>query len=256
MADPTPLTTFLDAARHEPDRTAILLDFDGTLSPTVPDPAAARPASGAVETLEALAARYGTVAIVSGRPLAFLEPLLPGSITISGQYGLELHHPETGDAQPADPRWVRAVAEAVGLLTAGTEAGVFVEPKGLSVTVHWRNAPDAEPLVREQAAAVAAETGLALHDAKASIELRPDVDTDKGTVVTDLAGDARTVLYLGDDLGDVPAFRALEALRSDDRVMLRVAVDSPELPDAVRDAVDLTVDGPAGAVTMLRELLD
>lgn len=253
MTDPAVLTAFLDAARSEPGATAILVDFDGTLSPTVSDPALARPADGAVEVLDALARTHRLVAVVSGRPLAFLRPLLPTSITISGQYGLELARPGDDDLRP-DPRWVRAVADAVGLLTAGTEDGVLVEPKGASITVHWRNAPGTENRVRRQAEAVAAETGLVLHDAKESIELRPAVDTDKGTVVTALADDARTVLYLGDDLGDLPAFLALGDMGETGRTVLRVGVRGPELPDEVRDAVDHLVDGPTGAVALLERL--
>lgn len=254
MTDPAVLTAFLDAARTEPDATAILVDFDGTLSPTVADPALARPTGGAVEVLDALARTHRIVAAVSGRPLAFLRPLLPSSITISGQYGLELARPGHEEGLEPDPVWVRAVADAVGLLTAGTEDGVLVEPKGASITVHWRNAPDAEDRVRRQAEAVAVETGLVLHDAKESIELRPAVATDKGTVVTALADDARNVLYLGDDLGDLPAFLALGAMRDAGRTVLRVGVDGPELPDAVRDAVDHLVDGPTGAVALLERL--
>lgn len=255
MSAPDPLRRFRDAARDAPGSTAILTDFDGTLSPTVPDPASARPVAGSVEVLRALADHHRSVAVVSGRPLAFLEPLLPRRITISGQYGLEIRRP--GDAAPSDPdpRIVRAVTDAVGLLTAGAEPGVLVEPKGLSITVHWRTVPEAEACVREQARAVADETGLVVHDAKASIELRPDVAADKGTVVRELAGDAANIVYLGDDLGDLPAFAMLEALRAEGRLVLRVAVDGPELPDAVRAASDLTVAGPAGAVALLESLV-
>lgn len=255
MTADDPLRRFLDAARDEPARTAILLDFDGTLSPTVPDPASARPADGAVAVLEALARRYGTVAVVSGRPLSFLEPLLPDAITISGQYGLELHVPGGRDVPDPDPARTRAITDAVGLLTAGVRSGVLVEPKGLTITVHWRNVPETEASVRELAAVVAAETGLEVHDAKASVELRPAVGVDKGTVVEELAAEATAVIYVGDDVGDLPAFESLGAMRSADRVVLRVAVDGPELPEPVREAVDVTVDGPTGAVALLTDLI-
>jgi trehalose 6-phosphate phosphatase len=52
----------------EPARALVAVDFDGTLAPIVVDPDDARPASGAAEALAALAARIGTVAIVTGRP--------------------------------------------------------------------------------------------------------------------------------------------------------------------------------------------
>jgi len=250
-----PVQRFVDAVRRAPRATAILTDFDGTLSPTVADPITARPTASAVSVLEQLARDVGQVAVVSGRPLSFLRPLLPASITMSGQYGLELHRPGSDVAHVPDPSLVRAITDAVGLLTAGAEPGVLIEPKGLTITAHWRNAPDLEPIVRQQAAAVADETGLIVHDAKASVELRPDVATDKGTVVTDLAGDATNVVYLGDDLGDLPAFEALRAMQEAGRTVLCVAVDSPELPVVVRDAADVVVDGPRAAVDLLARLL-
>src|SRR5205807_10586135 len=51
-----------------PERAGVLCDFDGTLSPIVPDPATARPVAGALDALGALADRYAVVAVVSGRP--------------------------------------------------------------------------------------------------------------------------------------------------------------------------------------------
>ena len=50
------------------DQVALCLDFDGTLSPIVPDPEAARPLEGMVKLLGRLATRFAAVALVSGRP--------------------------------------------------------------------------------------------------------------------------------------------------------------------------------------------
>ena len=79
------LTPFVE----RPGRAALLLDFDGTLSPIVDVPGDARPLAGAGEVLAALARRFAVVAVVSGRPASFLEPLLPAGVVISGLYGLE-----------------------------------------------------------------------------------------------------------------------------------------------------------------------
>ena len=54
------------------DEVALCLDFDGTLSPIVDDPEAARPLEGIVELLEPLADRFAAVALISGRPADFL----------------------------------------------------------------------------------------------------------------------------------------------------------------------------------------
>ena len=94
---------------ERPGRSAVLLDFDGTLSPIVDVPAEARPLPGASEALAALAARFAVVAVVSGRPASFLEPLLPPGVIISGIYGLETVRDGVQSDQPGAAGWRDAV---------------------------------------------------------------------------------------------------------------------------------------------------
>src|SRR5687767_10522338 len=79
---------------RSPDRAGILVDFDGTLSVIVDEPADARPARGAVDVLHALAESYCRVAVVSGRPLSFLVSHLgvAPKLILRGLYGLESAH--------------------------------------------------------------------------------------------------------------------------------------------------------------------
>ena len=244
MADP--FAPFLG----RPDRAGILTDFDGTLAPIVEDPAAARPLPGAVDVLRALAARYAKVGVVSGRPVAFLRGLLGDDLWLSGLYGLEtLEDGELLEAPEAE-RWRPVVAEAVE--RAGSELGTGVEPKGLSMTLHFRTAPEREPAVRAWAAEESARTGLVVRAAKASVELHPPVEADKGTVVTAAARGLEAVCFLGDDVGDLPAFVALGAL---DIHTVRVAVATEETPAELVAQADVVVDGPDGALALLRGLL-
>lgn len=247
------LAPLLARLRADPARTALLFDFDGTLSPTVADPAAARPAPGVVPLLTSLTTAYRTVGVVSGRPLAVLERLLPAGVVLSGQYGLERRAADGTRSGSADA-WRAAVRAAADDLRARGVDPDALEPKGLSLTVHYRTRPADEPTIRAAATAVADERSLVVHDAKQSVELRPPVAVDKGTVVRDLAADARSVLYVGDDVGDLPAFRALADLRAAGATAIAVGVDGPELPDAVRAAVDVTVDGTDAVVGLLRSL--
>lgn len=243
------------ALRADPATTALLLDFDGTLSPIVDVPGAARPVDGAVEALGSLAARYGVVAAVSGRPVAFLAEHLPGALALSGLYGLETVVDGVAAVRPGVDEWRPVVAEAVASAEAAGLDGVVVEAKGLSVTLHFRTRPQAAAAVTRLAADLAARTGLLARPAKMSIELHPPVTSDKGVAVRELADGFRTVLYVGDDLGDLPAFAALADLRAAGVTTVSVAVATPELPDEVRRSVDLLVDGPAGTVDLLRSLL-
>jgi trehalose 6-phosphate phosphatase len=246
--------------RGRPERAAVLCDFDGTLSPIVTDPADARPVPGVVETLAALAQRYAVVAVVSGRPVTFLVDRLGtggGSVILSGLYGLEsARRDATGrwsitratEALPWEPVITGVADEAA----AAAPAGVLVEPKGLSLTIHWRMAPAHAGWATTYAARAAARTGLAVHEAKASVELRIPIERDKGTVVEELAAGLEAVVFLGDDLGDLPAVAAVRRLPAHGLV---VVVGTAETPRSLVEAADIVVDGPEGALAVLQDLL-
>ena len=141
----------------DPGTTAILTDFDGTLSPIVANPDDARPLDGAAEVLALLAGRFGEVAVVSGRSVSFLDehlaldrhraaPRSTGSARFVGLYGLEWSRGD-GRSSPSSrmpSRGERSIDDAVADLRRRAPAGVVVEPKGLAVTVHWRQVPTAE----------------------------------------------------------------------------------------------------------------
>jgi trehalose 6-phosphate phosphatase len=241
--------------RHGPPGEAgVFADFDGTLSAIVDDPYAARPLPGAVDALASLVARYAMVAVVSGRPAAFLADWLPvPGLRRWGLYGLEVVT-DRGDVEidPAAEPWVDAMRTAAAAAQAEAPPGLVVEPKGVGLGLHWREAPGDEGWARRFAADVAASAGLVVHEAKMSVELLPPLRIDKGTVVAaavETAGLA-AACFVGDDVGDMSAFRALDGVARP----LRVAVRSLESPATLLEAADVVVDGPAGALDLLRDL--
>jgi len=249
------LEDLLAPLRADPATAAVLCDFDGTLSPIVADPTAARPVDGATEVLDALAARYRVVAVVSGRPVSFLRTVLPPSVELNGLYGLERVHRGEPVDHPEALRWRPVVTRVADRAVAELPPGVLVEPKGLSLTLHFRQHPDLAGDVEEWASATAAGEGLDVRGAKMSVELHPPVAVDKGTVVHALADGCRAVCFLGDDVGDLPAFAALGALRRDGVATAGIAVRTPDVAPEVLDAADVAVDGPGGALEALRALL-
>lgn len=242
-----------------PDRAGVLTDFDGTLAPIVDEPAAARPLAAAVEVLHLLADRYGRVAVVSGRPAAFLARHLrlaqaPRLVAV-GLYGMEYAQ---GDAVTTDPRaeeWRAAVDRAAAEAEQQAPPGVHVERKGLSVTLHYRTCPEHAGWVVRWAEGHAAWSGLVVHPGRMSAELRPPVDLDKGTVVADLARGLDAVCFVGDDVGDLPAFAVLDRLREAGVATLKVVVTSAEAPRALLDAGDVVVESPTAALAVLERLL-
>jgi len=234
------------ALRALAGRRPLLLssDYDGVLARLRDDPSDAVPEAGVAEVLARLAAVDGvTVALVSGRGVADLQSTsgLSGPFRWVGSHGAEFDGPLTGElAGRRDD-----LAERLAPLVAGTE-GARLEVKPASVAVHVRQVADrgaAATLLAE--ARSRADSSLTLKPGKDVLELAV-TDADKGSALRRLADELGAVatLYLGDDLTDEDAFRALGA---DD-----VTVKIGDGETAARHRVPDT----AGAVALLEFLAD
>jgi trehalose 6-phosphate phosphatase len=206
-----------EALAADPGRSGLVLDFDGVLAPIVADPATSALPDRVTASLGRLAGRLGLVAIISGRPAAFLAErvALPG-VPLLGSYGMEQSTDGVRRLDPEAEKWLSQVQAAGRTLReelAGS-AGIRVEEKSVSVAVHWRQAPDqsaAAEDVRRVTTRIADDLGLRLEPGKLVEELRPPIDIDKGSAISALLAahrDLSTFAYAGDDLGDIPALRA------------------------------------------------
>ena len=234
---------------EDPGHSALCLDFDGTLAAIVSDPVGARPWPGVPALLARLASRFALVAVISGRPADFLHEILgsPAGVSLIGLYGL-------GQVGPDARAWEPVIADVVELARAEAPTGIYVEPKGLTVTLHWRHAPETAAWAQAFAAQEEAGRGLRVYEGRMSLELRPPLDVDKGTVVRSLVEGMRAVAVFGDDLGDLPAFDAVAELGARGVAVARIAVIDAESDDLVAARSDLVVEGPAGAVALLERL--
>jgi trehalose 6-phosphate phosphatase len=245
------LGPFLD----RPESSVILFDFDGTLAPIVDDPLDARPVDGSVELLEALARKYMVVGAVSGRPVSFLQPLLPAGLLLSGLYGLEGVRDGVRSDHPNSGVWREVIADVAGCSADRGPEGMVVETKGLSLTLHYRTRPELAGPVQQWASQQAVRSGLVHRPARMSVELHPPIKSDKGTAVEAISEGASAVCFLGDDVGDLPAYDALDRLAARGVHTLRVAVVSDEGPDDLARRADIVLDGPLATVGLLRRLL-
>jgi trehalose 6-phosphate phosphatase len=239
---------------EHPQRCALVVDYDGTLSPIVEDAAAATPHPDVPDLLARLRDHLGLVAVISGRPVDFLAPLLPPGLVLAGLYGLEVWTEAGRKDHPQAGNWREVVDDVAGRAELRGPQGVVVERKGLSLTLHYRTAPELEAAIGEFAAEEAIRSGLVARPARMSWELHPPIEVDKGTAVLDLADDFQAVAFAGDDFGDLPGFEALDELASRGVETLRIAVDSAEAPIELLERADVVVDGPEGLVALLSRI--
>ena len=262
-----PADRFLDAALlADPSGTLLALDFDGTLSHVVADPARAFAHPESVTALTRLGRRLGAIAVVTGRPVRQARELggfagLGGleNLVICGQYGAERWDASTDQVtEPEPPEAVVQLSDELPrwLADHGAEQA-RIEDKGLALAVHLRGLDPAlqvalEPPLRR----LAEERGLAVEPGRQVIELRaPGVD--KGMALIGLVKEtgARHVVYAGDDLGDMPAFEAVEAMRRDGGSGFLVCSASAE-QDALVARSDLVLDGPDAVARWLTATAD
>ncbi len=215
---------------------ALFLDVDGTLIEIADRPAAVRVEPRMIAVLSALVrATDGAVALVSGRPVEFLDRLFaPLVLPAAGLHGLE--------RRGAAGHWaVRVGRHAdVDRFTAAFESfvaahpGCLVEDKGLTVALHYRMAPEAGAAARALAERLAAESGGAfrVQHGKMVAELRPE-GPDKGAVVAAFMEEppfaGRLPVFAGDDVTDEAGFAEVNR-----RGGHSVRVGSPVGPTAAR----------------------
>jgi trehalose 6-phosphate phosphatase len=252
--------TALQALAANPADSGLVLDFDGVLAPIVEDPTTSAMPDRVTAVLARLAKSLGLVAVMSGRPVDFLaDRVRVTGIKLLGSYGIEQIRDGLRQLDPDAKEWLGNVRQASQALDERLSAwpGIRVEKKSVSVAVHWRQAPDHEAAaneVRRVAAQIAAETGLRLEPGKLVEELSPPIDVDKGSAIVALLAAEKppTIAYAGDDLGDIPALRAVREAGG-----YALVVDhGPETDPRVLELADQTYSGTDNFAAWLAELAD
>jgi trehalose 6-phosphate phosphatase len=259
-----PLARALSLARHAlaAQPAGLLTDFDGTLAPIVRDPFMAGLVDGADGALAALAERLAVVAVVTGRmPLDARRLVGVPGVLIAGNHGTEWLGP--GQEEPSVAPGAESVGRALDAALARVPAlpGVVTDHKGVSASVHYRQAPD-PPAARAailDALGDLEPLGLRIGHGRMIVELRAPGLGDKGTAAREIVDryGLRGALVMGDDTTDLDMFAAVAALRSAGRVraaIIAVGGADHEVPRQVTAAADAVLDSPADAAELLARL--
>lgn len=238
----------------------IALDFDGTLAPIVPHPDEAALLPAARSVLNVLCERADTeIALISGRSLEDLvERIGIDDVYYAGNHGLELHGPDLDDTIQAALDLQPHVQEIFRVLQreVGDIEGIYLENKQLSLSVHYRKVDDLHAQQRivadVQRVFDAHRDGLRLTTGKRVLEVRPDIDWDKGKALLFILEDIEKArgapmlpMFIGDDKTDEDAFAALPAAGA------AVLVGPPD----ARTAANCYVRSPDEVVQLLEQLV-
>ncbi|MEI9984575.1 MAG: trehalose-phosphatase [Aliidongia sp.] len=241
----------IEAVAAAPDLTpppltlehALFLDFDGTLVAIAPTPSSIQVPADLPDLLTAVSDRLGgALAIVSGRPVRTLVHFL-GSFAglLIGQHGLERRSMDGRIVQDPPQPGLDAIRRRLSDF-AKTHPGLNFEDKGVSVSLHYRQAPELEDACRQLARQAASDSGdqFRLLQGHGVVELLPTTAGKGHAVATCLVGPpfkGRVPVFVGDDTGDEPGF---EAVNQRHGISIRVGAGESaaryrfESPDQVR----------------------
>ena len=198
-----------------PGQAALLLDVDGTLLDLAPTPDAVVVPPDLPGTLRRLRAALGdALAVVSGRPVEQIDALFDGvPYAVAGEHGGAIRH-RPGDPivrailPDPPPEWVLGAADIVE-----RHPGTLLEQKLRGFVLHYRQAPQFGPALRDAALALIAPQADRFQVLEASMawEIRPR-GVDKGVAVEMLCAEApfagRRPIFIGDDVTDEDGIRA------------------------------------------------
>jgi trehalose 6-phosphate phosphatase len=252
----------LHAWREAPGTVAIFTDIDGTLAPIVPTPDMSEVSPELKELIRQLSERYLLVAGISGRKTEDALDLVGlADVVYFGNHGFEILRDGEVEVTPEALPYLEKVQE---LEERAREElgplGAFVEEKGITASIHYRNAP---PEVGERSVEFVKREGerlgLRITVGRGVVEARPPVRANKGTAVRTLVEEynPERAMFIGDDTTDLDAFRELVALRKEGTLkeILRIGVASEEGPPEITAEADVVVDGVDGVSEVLRALL-
>jgi trehalose 6-phosphate phosphatase len=252
----------LKAWGEKPGSVAVLTDIDGTLAPIVPTPDMSEVPQEIKDLLGRMSGRFLLVAGISGRKTEEAFDLIGlEDVVYFGNHGFEILRDGEVEVIPEALPYLDKVQELERLARDElAPQGAFVEEKGITASIHYRNAPrEVGERCVEFVKREGERLGLRVTVGRGVVEARPPIRADKGTAVRTLVEEyhPERAMFIGDDTTDLDAFRELEELSEEGELkeILRVGVASEEGPPEIEKEADIVVDGVEGVGKVLRQLV-
>ncbi len=234
----------------------IFTDIDGTLSPIVPDPAAATMPAATRTALQTLAERISVVAL-TGRSVAHARAMVGlDTLVYSGNHGAEWWEEGAVNIEPAAEPYLERVQEIAEAVKRGiTTLGTLLEDKGVSLSVHYRNTAEPDAARSDILDFLDAHArGMSIHEGKMVVEVRPPVELSKGEAVRSFTRrrGLASALVLGDDRTDAEAFAVVREMRDAGAIHgLCAAVATADAPAELLASADYALADTAAVGRLL-----
>ncbi len=229
----------------------LITDVDGTISQTAPTPQQASVSPLCHHYLSILCSHLALVAAISGRPAVEVKNMLKiDGVVYVGNHGLERwaagHSEFTKDVKDY-PEVIKAVIkELTPLLSI---EGVRIEDKRVTATIHYRLCREplsVEKIILARLHNLPLARRLRIMQGRMAINLIPLVKVNKGTATLDLIQGYHLQggIYLGDDLTDVDAFKAIQSASHNSEFQgFTIGIISREMPEKLVTEADFTLNG-------------
>lgn len=237
----------------------LVTDLDGTLSPIASTPEEAVVPPNVKDALAALQEHVALLAVVSGRPAERTRQMVGiEGLTYVGNHGLEWIEDGGVQLAPGAAEYLPLISRVLDELDSVQKfPGVRIERKGITGSIHYRQAEDPEAAHSAILAAIARSStaaSLKVTEGKRVVELRPPLAVNKGATLRSLVSrhGLQGVLYLGDDTTDLDAFYTLPGLRESGVQAMGIGIVGPENRPEFRAAIDLLLNSVDEVEWLLR----
>lgn len=234
---------YLEAFKEDTS-TSIITDIDGTISKIAPTPNEALVTNSMRETLVKLNEKFKLVAVISGRSVENARKMVDvEGLLYVGNHGLEFLKDEQLYVRPEVEKYlpqIKKMGQKIEMGDLSCINGLIFEDKGICYSIHYRLSDSSENAREKILTTLIADPEckkMKISEGRCLIELKPPVSYDKGTILDEIIQEyhLKKIIYLGDDITDLDAFRTLKKLENEGKISnARVLVISPEIPPYVK----------------------
>ncbi len=260
------LDNLKEIEKYKNPETIIVTDIDGTISSIKTLPHQAVIKNNMKGTLNNIQQKFKLLSIITGRSLKdALEMINIEGILYIGNHGMEYQRNNEIVTDKKTLKYIPKINELYKKLKNESnlkQHGIILENKNACITIHYRTAQDtqsARKTILKTLKNIQTTEGLQIKEGRKIIEVRPPIGNDKGKIINKIVKnyEAKKLIYLGDDITDVDAFREISKLSTEKNIEgTSILVRSDETPEFVKKSAEYYVNSVDEVEIFLNWLLN